>query len=63
MRFNAALATAADMSITRAAADRLPRSAARTNSCKSSKRSISSLDYQKNIERDCSFSGFYLAAK
>jgi hypothetical protein len=51
------------MSITRAAADRLPRSAARTNNCKSSKRSMRSLDYQKNIERDCSFSRFYRAEK
>ena len=40
MRLSAALATAADRSMTRAAADRLPRSAARTNSCKSSNRTI-----------------------
>jgi hypothetical protein len=63
MRFNAALATAADMSITRAAAERLPRSAARTNNCKSSKRSTPTAHYQKSIERDCSFSGFYLPEK
>ncbi|KPU62039.1 hypothetical protein AN403_6114 [Pseudomonas fluorescens] len=63
MRLSAALATAADMSMPRAAADKLPRSAARTNNCKSSKRSIKSTDYQKNIERDCSFSRFYLQEK
>ncbi|MNP28073.1 hypothetical protein D3C76_1210210 [compost metagenome] len=40
IRFNAALATAADRSMTLAAAERLPRSAARTNNCKSSKRSM-----------------------
>ena len=39
-RAGAALATAGDRSMTRAAADRLPRSAARTNNCKSSKRSM-----------------------
>src|SRR5690606_9115115 len=39
-RLRAALATAGEMSSARAAADRLPLSAVRTNSCRSSMRSI-----------------------
>ena len=58
-----ALAVMKTPMVMHAAADRLPRSAARTNNCKSSKRSILSLDYQNKIERDCSFNRFYRAEK